>query len=93
MPNSPSAKKRLRSDRKRRGRNRMRVSEIKSSERELLSCIEAGDAETARKAYGKVSTALDKAAKVGTIHKNKAARRKSCLAKKLASLTASAADE
>ena len=80
MPNTASAKKRLKSDIRRRFINRVRKSRIKTSEKRLNTAIEAGDAEAAKSALVVCFSELDRAAKRGTIHKNKADRKKQRLA-------------
>lgn len=76
MPNTESAKKRLRSNVRRRFINRVRKSRIKTSERRLLTAIAAGDAAAAKAALTACFSELDHAAKSGSIHKNKADRKK-----------------
>lgn len=86
MPNSRSAAKRLRQDTVRTLRNRIRKSRIKTFEKKFLSCVEAGDLDGARQNLSHCFSSLDKAAKVNTIHKNKANRKKSRLAARLKAL-------
>ena len=76
MPNTSSAAKRLRSDAKKRLNNRVRKSRIKTCQATLLEKIGAGDKEAAEKALIQVFAELDKAAKKGAIHPNKANRTK-----------------
>jgi small subunit ribosomal protein S20 len=76
MPNTPSAKKRLRSDVRRRFINRAHKSRVKTSEQRLPTAIEAADADAAKAALVVCFAELDRAAKHGTIHKNKADRKK-----------------
>ncbi len=83
MPNIASAKKRLRQNVKRRARNRTRKRAIRVAQKELFALIEANDLEAARKALDVCFSRLDKAAKRGAIHRNKADRKKSRLAAKL----------
>ena len=86
MPNTPSAKKSLKTDRERRLRNRIRKSKNRSSEKRLLACIAAGDDAGARQAYRDCCSELDKSANAGTIHVNLVARKKSRLAARLAAI-------
>jgi len=62
-----------------RGRARTLVKKTRTA-------LEEQDLEAAREHVAEAMQALDKAAAKGAIHKNNAARRKSRLAKKLASL-------
>jgi small subunit ribosomal protein S20 len=79
MPNTKSASKHLRTDAKRTLRNRIRKSLIKTTEKKYLAKIEVKDTEGAKLALVECFSALDKAAKAGTIHRNKANRKKSRL--------------
>lgn len=78
MPNLRSAKKRLRQDEKKRLRNSIVKTRVKTETKKALA---GGDGKTA---FG----AIDRAAAKGVIHKNAAARRKSRLAKRLAASAA-----
>jgi small subunit ribosomal protein S20 len=84
MPTTQSAKKRLRQEQKRRARNRSTKSAIRTLERKVL---EAKSAEEAREVRDELYAALDRAAAKGVIHENKAARRKSRIAKHVESPT------
>jgi small subunit ribosomal protein S20 len=86
MPTTNSAKKRLRSSLGRRTLNRARKSRVKTSEAHLNETIEAGNSEQAVAALRQCFSDLDKAAKKGTIHPNKADRKKSRLAARVARL-------
>lgn len=86
MPTTNSAKKRLRSSLGRRTLNRARKSRVKTSEAQLNETIEGGNRELATAALSKCFSDLDKAAKKGTIHANKADRKKSRLAARVAKL-------
>ena len=83
MPHSASAKKRHKQNLRNRERNRAAKSELKSHVRKLLSAIEAGDATQAREALRVVASSADKAAASKKIHRNKAARIKSRLSKRM----------
>jgi small subunit ribosomal protein S20 len=76
MPNTKSAIKHLRTDAKSTMRNRIRKSLIKTAEKKYLAKIQAKDTEGAKIALVECFSTLDKAAKLNTIHKNKAARKK-----------------
>ncbi len=81
MANTKSAKKRIRSNERKRVRNTMYRSRVKTAVKKAEQSIFTGtpDEATIREA---IST-LDRAAGKGIIHKNNAARRKSRLMKKL----------
>ena len=87
MANHPSALKRVRQTKTRTARNRQRKDIIKKLRKETLGAIEAGDAKAAAEAASKYSSAVDKAAKTGLIHKNKASNLKSKAAKAVAAVS------
>lgn len=82
MANIASAKKAIRSQGRKRQRNTIIRSQIKTVQKEALTKIGAKDA-TAQNAVLKAMSYLDKAAAKGILHKNKASRRKSRLMKRL----------
>ena len=83
MPHTESAWKRLRQADKRRRRNRTVSKSIKEKRKVLTEALKGTD-EAVKTAQTKVvQQALDRAATKGYIHKNKAARLKSRVAKKL----------
>lgn len=84
MPTNASAKKRLRSNNKKRLVNRARKSRLKTSERRLDEAITANDKVKISETLTKCFSELDKASKKGTIHKNKANRKKARLAARAA---------
>ncbi len=86
MPNSASARKRVRQNAKQRSLNLWRKRRVKTQVKTFLDAIQAQDANTAEAEYRKVCSVLDKVSCAGTIHKNAAARRKSRLAKRLNAL-------
>ena len=77
MAHTKSAVKRLRTSKQANLRNRMRTSELKTVEKKLRAAVAAGDAAAAAELAKTFSSRLDKAAKVGTIHANRAANKKS----------------
>lgn len=83
MANTRSAAKRARQIAKRSVRNRSVLTNLKSQLKKATTEIGA-KAETAKTAAQKLVSTLDKAVKSGRIHRNKANRHKSRLAKKLA---------
>ena len=84
MARNPSAMKYQRQSQVARAKNRAAKSTIRTFTKKAIAAAEAGDTEAAAK-YQKVAVSLiDKAAKGSTLHKNTAARKKSRLAKHLA---------
>ena len=86
MAHTKSAVKRLRTSRQANLRNRMRTSELKTIEKKFRAAVAAGDAAAAAELGKTFSSRLDKAAKVGTIHANRVANKKSQADKLLNSL-------
>ena len=78
MPNLPSAKKRLRQNAGRKLTNQVVKTRIKNT---VKQAIESGEITLA-------AGVIDRAAAKGVIHKNAAARRKSRLAKRIATAAA-----
>jgi small subunit ribosomal protein S20 len=88
MPHTHSAEKRLRQTERRRTRNRARLKVIKKDLRAFDDAAKSGNAADLQKAYNVAVGHLDKAAAKRTIHPNKAARKKSQLAKQLHAMKA-----
>ncbi|MEY2408340.1 MAG: small subunit ribosomal protein [Verrucomicrobiota bacterium] len=88
MPNTKSAERRVRSNERKRLHNRSIKSRLKSLERAYEDAAKSGKKDEATAAFQKVSSAFDKAAKTGVIHKSKANRKKSRLSAHLAAATA-----
>lgn len=83
MPNIKSSVKDVKKSAENRLYNKAIKSEVKTTLKRAISAIEAQSADAAD--YVKLAASkLDKAAAKGIIHKNKAARQKSRLAKKMA---------
>ena len=78
MPRARTVIKRRRQNERRRMRNKAVRSELKTHERKVRSATDATTAVTELKA---AQSSLDKAAAKSVIHPNKAARKKSRLAK------------
>ena len=76
MANHKSAQKRVRSDEKKRDRNRYQHKTARNAVRKLRG---TSDEKEAKELFLKVSSMLDKLAKNNIIHKNKAANLKSKL--------------
>lgn len=83
MANSRSAEKRIRQAEKRRLHNRAQRSRLKTAIKKVLA---ATDPEQAVAAYRETAAMLDRYATRRLIHPNKAARKKSQLAKKVLAL-------
>ena len=79
MPNTASAKKRLRQNEKRRIHNRAAKSNMRSQIRKVREAVEAGDSERAQAEYKTAQQKIDQAASKNLIHRNAAARTKSRL--------------
>ena len=86
MAHIKSAIKRIRTSQAANLRNRARISELKTLEKHLRAAVAAGDAEAAAAYAKKFTSKLDKVAKAGTIHPNRAANKKSQADKLLNSL-------
>lgn len=91
MPNTASAKKRVRQNVKRKALNRWRKTRIKDQVKSFLAAVQQQDVDTAETEYRKTCGLLDKVATTSTLHRNAAARRKSRLARRLNELKKTAA--
>jgi len=79
MPNTKSAKKRLRQSLVRRARNRDYKSALKTQIRKVREEIAAGNLEAGEMEFRLAAKRVDKAAAAGVVHPNLAARVKSRL--------------
>ncbi len=86
MANHKSALKRVRQTKVRTERNRTRKTAIKTLRKKTLAAVAAADKPVASQSLSEFSSAVDKAAKKGLIHKNKAANLKRKAAKAIASI-------
>jgi small subunit ribosomal protein S20 len=86
MPNTKSAERRARSNARKHAHNRSIKSRLHSLEKKFLVLIAAGKKSDAIPALQAVSSAFDKAAKVGTVHRATADRKKSRLSLRLNTL-------
>ncbi len=77
MAHCKSAVKRLRTSKLANLRNRARNSAVKTVEKKLRAAVAAGDNALVIELAKKACSCVDKAAKAGTIHANKAANKKS----------------
>ena len=80
MANTASAEKRIRQELKRTAHNRAQRSRLKTAIKKVNATTDPAEAETA---LVEVSGMLDRMATRNLIHRNKAARKKSQLAKQL----------
>jgi len=83
MPHTPSAAKRLRKTEKRKKQNRIVAKSLKVKRKATDAAIKTGDAGKIGTEYKTTQAALDRAADKGYIHRNKAARLKSRLTKRI----------
>lgn len=86
MARSLSSQKRLRQSKTRAEINRRRKSQIKTAVRHVNDAVHDKDSDKAEKAFRVAAKLLDRFANVGTIHSNKAARKKSQLSKQVQAL-------
>jgi small subunit ribosomal protein S20 len=84
MPNTKSAERRMRSNARKNLHNRIVKSRLHTLERSYLDILSAGKKEDAAKQLRVLSSAFDKAAKAGVMHRAAANRKKSRLALRLA---------
>jgi len=83
MPNTKSAGRRMRNSARKQLQNRSTKSRLGTLEKKYSDLVTAGKKTEATTAYGELSSALDKAAKTGTVHRSTASRKKSRLALRL----------
>ena len=82
MANIKSQIKRVKTNEKRRQRNKSVRSSVRTAVRKFREAMDAGDLDKATELQRAAARALDKAATKGVIHKNQAANRKSAMAKR-----------
>jgi len=85
LANTPSARKRIRQAQKRADSNRSHRSRMKTAIKKVMG---AQDSATATEAFREVSALLDRMASRRIIHPNKAARKKSQLARQVSAISA-----
>ena len=83
MPITKTAKRALKKSLKRKERNLLKKVVLKKTEKKFLKLLASSNTEEAKKILNVLYKLLDKAPKTNLIKKNKAARDKSRLAKKL----------
>ena len=86
MPNTKSAERRMRNSARKHAHNRSIKSRLHTLERKYLTLITAGKKADAAAALRNVTSAFDKAAKTGVLHKATADRKKSRLSLRLNTL-------
>ncbi len=86
MAHLKSAIKRLRTSTQANLRNRARASALKTMEKKFRAAVEGNELDKANEFYRECCSKLDKAAKVGLIHRNKVANKKSQFSKLMSSL-------
>ena len=83
MPNTKSAERRMRNSARKRLHNRSIKSSLHQMEKKYLAILASGKKTDAAESFRNVSSAFDKAAKSGVIHKSMADRKKSRLSARL----------
>jgi small subunit ribosomal protein S20 len=91
MPNSASAKKRLRQSLDRRARNRVARTTLRTQIKKCRATIAGGDAAVCETEFRTTVKKLDQAAANNILHANAAARLKSRLSKAIKAVKAKAA--
>jgi small subunit ribosomal protein S20 len=86
MPNTESAKKRLRQNIVNRQRNRSIKRAIRTQCRKVREAVKAGDVQQAEAEFRLAVRKLDQAGKRNIVHRNAAARTKSRLSAKIKAL-------
>lgn len=85
MAKSKSVLKREKQNEKRRLKNKSVKSEIKTYMKKVITQLEAGELDEAKKSFKTLTSKLDKAAKKNILHKNNVANKKSKIGRKIAS--------
>jgi len=83
MPNTKSAERRMRNSARKRLHNRSIKSRLHALEKKYLALVGAGKKSDAAQALRDISSAFDKAAKTGVVHRSAASRKKSRLSLRL----------
>ena len=90
MPNTQSAKKRLKQNHSRRARNRALRSNVRTHIRKVRDAVAAGNIEEAEQVFRLAAQRLDRASARNLMHRNQTARLKSRLQKLIKSAKQSA---
>jgi small subunit ribosomal protein S20 len=88
MANTVQARKRARQDLVRRARNFSYRTEFRTAIKKVLKAIAGGDKSVAQAEFIQTQSTIDKIARKGIFHKNKAARHKSRLSAKIKAMAA-----
>jgi len=91
MANTPQARKRARQNIKRRQHNISARSMFRTYIKKIINAIESGEKQAAQEAYNAAVPIIDKMVTKNIIHKNKAARHKSRLSKRIKAMPSSQA--
>ncbi len=83
MANIKSQMKRVKTNEKRRQRNKSVKSAVRTAIRRFREAVEAGDNDVIVERQRSASRALDKAAGKGVIHSNQAANKKASMARRV----------
>jgi len=83
LPVTKSVERELRTAERKQARNKVAVTVVKTEVKKAKKAVAAGEPEAAKAAVASAIKTLDKAADANIIHKNKAARGKSRLMKRL----------
>jgi small subunit ribosomal protein S20 len=86
VANIKSQIKRIKTNEKRRQRNKAVKSSVRTAVRKFREAAQAGDKDAATELMREAGRALDKAASKGVIHRNQAANKKSAMAQRTNSL-------
>ena len=86
MANIKSQMKRVKTNEKRRQRNKSVKSAVRTAIRRFREAVEAGDTEQIIARQRSASRALDKASSKGVIHRNQAANKKASMARRVNSI-------
>ena len=89
MANSKSAEKRARQATVRRANNVTQRSKVRTSIKRVVAAVQSGEKDQAAAALREATPVIDAMARKGIIHRNKAARQKSRLAKRVKALAGS----
>ena len=84
MPHTKSAVKSVKNNELARIKHKACRRSITTAEKKYRETVKSADVKDSKKVCSEISSLLDKAVKGGTIHKNKANRKKSQLAKLIA---------
>ncbi len=88
MANTIQARKRIRQTEKRRIQNGSMRSAMRTASKKVLKAVASGDRAQAEGAIAAAIPEIDRMARKGIIHKNKAARQKSRLSRQVRALQA-----